>query len=78
MMNIPATCVLVLMNMVTAEELVDDEEYEDIITDIRSECAKFGKLEEIKIPRPDKEDEKKDVPGLGKVGACKTLCVCVQ
>ena len=43
----PATEVLVLMNMVTPEELGDDEEYEDILEDIKDECGKYGKLKDI-------------------------------
>lgn len=58
------TEVLCLMNMVTAEELVDEEEFEDIIEDIREECSKYGTVRSIEIPRPI---EGVDVPGLGKV-----------
>ena len=39
----PATEILVLMNMVTEEELRDDEEYEEILEDIKDECSKYGK-----------------------------------
>ena len=38
----PATEILVLMNMVSEEELRDDEEYEEILEDIRDECSKYG------------------------------------
>jgi splicing factor U2AF subunit len=58
------TEVLCLMNMVTPEELVDEEEYEDIIEDIRDECSKYGIVKSIEIPRPI---EGVDIPGLGKV-----------
>lgn len=58
------TEVLCLMNMVTAEELVDEEEYEDILDDIKEECSKYGIVKSIEIPRPI---EGVDVPGLGKV-----------
>ena len=40
----PATEILVLMNMVTPEELLDDEEYEDILEDIKGECGKYGEV----------------------------------
>ena len=40
----PATEILVLMNMVTEEELRDDEEYEEILEDIRDECSKYGRF----------------------------------
>ncbi|CAG0881031.1 unnamed protein product [Cyprideis torosa] len=60
----PATEVLCLMNMVVPEELKDEEEYEDILEDIREECNKYGVVRSIEIPRPI---EGVDVPGLGKV-----------
>ncbi|KAB0393087.1 hypothetical protein E2I00_013969, partial [Balaenoptera physalus] len=36
------TEVLCLMNMVLPEELLDDEEYEEIVEDVRDECSKYG------------------------------------
>ena len=41
----PATEVLVLMNMVSNEELTDDEEYEEILEDVKEECTKYGEQE---------------------------------
>ena len=32
------------MNMVVPEELADEEEYEDILEDIREECSKYGEV----------------------------------
>jgi len=58
------TEVLCLLNMVVAEELQDEEEYEDILDDIRDECGKFGTVKSIEIPRPVPGVE---VPGCGKV-----------
>ena len=58
------TEVLCLMNMVTPEELVDDEEYEDILEDIQTECSKYGQVRSIEVPRPIDGVE---VPGVGKV-----------
>ena len=58
------TEVLCLLNMVVAEELTDEEEYEDILEDIREECTRFGEVRSIEIPRPVPGVE---VPGLGKV-----------
>merc|ERR1712112_86458 len=55
---------LCLLNMVVEEELQDEEEYEDILDDIRDECSKFGTVKSIEIPRPVPGVE---VPGLGKV-----------
>jgi len=59
-----ATEVLCLLNMVVEDELKDDEEYEDILEDIREECSKFGEVKSLEIPRPVPGVE---VPGLGKV-----------
>jgi splicing factor U2AF subunit len=44
--------------------LVFQEEYEDILEDIREECSKFGEVKSLEIPRPVPGVE---VPGLGKV-----------
>ncbi|XP_048860914.1 splicing factor U2AF 65 kDa subunit-like isoform X2 [Brienomyrus brachyistius] len=59
------TEVLCLLNMVMPEELVDDEDYEEILEDIREECCKYGNVRSIEIPRPVDGVE---VPGCGKVG----------
>lgn len=58
------TEVLCLMNMVAPEELLDDEEYEDIVEDVRDECSKYGQVKSIEIPRPV---DGLEVPGTGKV-----------
>ena len=58
------TEVLCLLNMVMPEELTDEEEYEDIMEDIREECSKYGLVKSVEIPRPVPGV---DVPGLGKV-----------
>ncbi|CAH1711456.1 splicing factor U2AF 50 kDa subunit-like [Aphis gossypii] len=60
----PPTEVLCLLNMVTPDELKDEEEYEDILEDIREECSKYGVVRSLEIPRPI---EGIDVPGCGKV-----------
>lgn len=60
------TEVLCLMNMVAPEELIDDEEYEEIVEDVRDECGKYGQVKSIEIPRPV---DGLEVPGTGKV-AC--------
>merc|ERR1711936_344756 len=46
------------------EELRDEEEYEDILEDIREECSKYGEVRSLEIPRPLPGV---DVPGVGKV-----------
>lgn len=59
-----STEVLCLLNMVLPEELTDEEEYEDILEDIREECTKYGEVRSVEIPRPVPGVE---VPGCGKV-----------
>lgn len=54
------TRILVLMNMVTPEELNDPEEYQDIKADIGEECKKFGQIRDLHIPRSGE-------PGCGRV-----------
>ncbi|KAB0337414.1 hypothetical protein FD754_025202 [Muntiacus muntjak] len=46
------TEVLCLMNMVLPAELLDDEEYEEIVEDVRDECGKYGRVQSLEIPRP--------------------------
>ncbi len=43
--------VLQLSNMVTAEDLRVDSEYEDIREDVRLECAEHGQVLRVFIPR---------------------------
>ena len=63
--NVASTQVLVMMNMLSKDDLVDDEEYEDVMDDIRLECVKAGEVSSVKIPRPSADGA--PVPGLGKV-----------
>ncbi|XP_063293055.1 splicing factor U2AF 65 kDa subunit isoform X1 [Pelobates fuscus] len=58
------TEVLCLMNMVLPEELLDDDEYEEIVEDVRDECSKYGIVKSLEIPRPVDGVE---VPGCGKI-----------
>jgi len=59
-----ATNILCLMNMVTADELQEDEDYDEIFDDIREECAKYGRIRSLHIPRPSTDFQ---TPGVGKV-----------
>ncbi|KAJ3213484.1 hypothetical protein HK099_007363 [Clydaea vesicula] len=52
----PSTVIL-LMNMVFNEDIMNEEEYEDIITDIKQECIKFGEVTNVFIPKPKEEDD---------------------
>uniref|UniRef100_A0A1D1XKA3 Splicing factor U2af large subunit n=1 Tax=Anthurium amnicola TaxID=1678845 RepID=A0A1D1XKA3_9ARAE len=59
------TKVVCLTQVVSADELKDDEEYEDIMEDMRTEGGKYGKLVNVVIPRPNPNGD--PVPGVGKV-----------
>ncbi|CAN8328114.1 unnamed protein product [Cochlearia groenlandica] len=63
--GVVATTVVCLTQVVTEDELRDDEDYEDIMEDMRQEGGKFGTLTDVVIPRPSPNGE--PVPGLGKV-----------
>ncbi|KAL5752720.1 hypothetical protein ACOSP7_022916 [Xanthoceras sorbifolium] len=60
-----ATKVVCLTQVVTPDELKDDEEYEDILEDMRQEGGKFGTLVNVVIPRPIPNGEPSS--GVGKV-----------
>ena len=47
--------VVQFLNIVTAEDLMDDEEFESVREDILNVCNTFGEVVDIKIPRPDLE-----------------------
>lgn len=46
----PST-VLLFTNMVTSEDLLDDQLYEDLIADIADECNSFAPIKSVIIPR---------------------------
>lgn len=43
--------ILVLHNMVTDEDLATDEEYQGLMDEVKDECAKFGRLLGMNVPR---------------------------
>jgi splicing factor U2AF subunit len=45
------TKVLKLSNMVTRADLEDDQEYVDIVEDVRAECSQHGAVMDVLIPR---------------------------
>lgn len=55
--------ILLMLNMVTPDDLVDDQEYEDILEDIKEECNNFGRVEDLRVPRPVKKDKSRWAPG---------------
>ncbi|CRK23860.1 hypothetical protein BN1708_013835 [Verticillium longisporum] len=57
--------VLQLLNMVTADELMDNEDYEEIVEDVQEECAKYGTVLEVKVPCP--VGGSRQSAGVGKI-----------
>lgn len=45
------TRILVLLNMVSAEDLASDEEYRGLLDEVQEEGAKFGRLVGMNVPR---------------------------
>jgi splicing factor U2AF subunit len=57
MISIPHTAivpsrVIQLLNMISPEDLFDDEIYTDLFEDVKGECEKFGSMEHLEIKRP--------------------------
>jgi len=46
------TTVVQLMNMINITEVMTEDDYEDLMEDIREECRNFGTITSIFIPRP--------------------------
>ncbi|KAH6898397.1 hypothetical protein B0T10DRAFT_472513 [Thelonectria olida] len=63
--DIETSRVLQLLNMVTAEELMDIDDFEEICEDVREECSKFGTIVDMKIPRPT--GGSRQSAGVGKI-----------
>lgn len=57
--------VICIRNMVNLRDLEDEDEYDDLIEDVREECKCYGKVVEVKIPRTEHPGEL--VSGLGKI-----------
>jgi hypothetical protein len=66
-----ATRVVMLINGVAPEELVKDEEYYDLLADVREEAEFYGKVREIRVPRrvePELNEEPMPAPpGTGRI-----------
>jgi len=55
--EIQSRCML-LLNMVTEDELYDDQDYKEILEDISDECGKYGEVEGVRVPRPVPKSKK--------------------
>ena len=51
------TRAMTMLNMVTPAELQDEQEYQDILEDVRDECSKHGTVRDIRIPRPARDSK---------------------
>lgn len=60
----PST-VLMMLNMFKPTDLEEDQDYDEILDDIKLECETFGTVKEVVIPRPHEEREIY-VAGVGK------------
>jgi hypothetical protein len=56
--------VICFKNMISLKEIEDEDEYDDLYDDVMEECKNYGKVIQVKIPRPDSHEV---VQGLGKV-----------
>ena len=56
-------CILLMLNMVTPKDLLDDQEYGDIYEDVKEECSQYGAVEDLRIPWPVKKDKTKFAAG---------------
>ena len=54
------------MNLVSAEDLFEDDIYNELYEDIMEECKRFGAIDHILIPRPDLQTGI-CAPSVGKV-----------
>ncbi|KAH9571430.1 hypothetical protein CY35_02G094100 [Sphagnum magellanicum] len=63
-MEVP-TKVVCLSQVVSPDELKEENTYEDILEDMREECGRYGNLINLVIPRPNPTGE--EVPGIGMV-----------
>ena len=50
-----STRVVELKNMLSDEDLENEEEYNEILEDTRAECAQFGQLVSVHIPKKGEE-----------------------
>lgn len=65
--------VLRLFNIISLEDLEEDEDYEALLEDLREGCEKFGTVVNLHVPRvqvgvwalSDAQQDGSEVPGLG-------------
>lgn len=57
----PPTTILQLANMVSPKDLYPDEDFQDLMEDVREECAKYGTIVSMHIPRPPPPKKKDNI-----------------
>lgn len=57
------TNVLILLNVVNPEDLKNEVVYQEVLNDIKEECEKYGKVLDVKIPKP-LDDYKRNLKSL--------------
>merc|ERR1712066_665243 len=57
--------VVQLLNAVFQEDLMDDQDYEDILAEVHSEASKHGTVTRVVIPKPSKDGQFNE--GVGKI-----------
>lgn len=57
----PPTRILQLANIVSAKDLYNLEDYNEIMEDIREECSRFGPIVSIHIPQPPPPKNRDDI-----------------
>jgi splicing factor U2AF subunit len=57
--------VVQLLNAVYPEDIADDQDYNDIVKEVKEEASRFGHVESIKIPRPSSVNA--NPAGVGKI-----------
>jgi len=55
--------ILLMLNMVTPDDLTDDQEYGDLYENIKKKYSNYGPMEDLRIPRPVKKDKSKWASG---------------
>merc|ERR1712060_935197 len=57
--------VVQILNAVFQEDLMDDQDYEDILAEVHSEASKHGTVTRVVIPKPSKDGQFNE--GVGKI-----------
>ena len=69
--NTSDACILLMLNMATPKDLINNQEYGDIYNDVKEECSPYGAIEDLCIPQMVKRDKTKFV--VGDAGFQSTL-----